>query len=58
MAKRLRCYLSLHRWERLKNPAGDGWHRHCRDCGKDSDDDLNAPSVNPGGGVNQGGGGS
>ncbi len=58
MEKTLRCYFGLHRWQRLKNPAGDGWHSHCRDCGKYRDSDPNSPSVNPGGGVNQGGGGS
>ena len=40
--KKLRCYLGLHRWQRFKNKAGDGWHRLCRDCGKFDDDDTTA----------------
>jgi len=33
MKKRLRCYLGLHRWQRLKSDGG-GWYMKCRDCGK------------------------
>jgi hypothetical protein len=36
MAKPWRCRLRLHRWQRLHNPQG-GWHRECRDCGKQDD---------------------
>ena len=45
--KRLRCYLGLHRWQRLKNKAGDGWHGQCSDCGKFGDDDTTAGLVPP-----------
>jgi hypothetical protein len=34
MAKRLRCYLRLHRWRRVKAPDGDSWYHECRDCGE------------------------
>jgi len=33
MTKKLRCYLGLHRWQRLVNDAGDSYRR-CIDCGK------------------------
>jgi hypothetical protein len=38
MAKRLRCYLGLHRWEtrRVKGKGG-GMYKECRDCGKFSE---------------------
>jgi hypothetical protein len=41
--KKLRCYLGVHRWQRLKNKAGDGWYRQCSDCGKFGDDDVTPP---------------
>jgi hypothetical protein len=54
--RRLLCRVGLHRWQRLKNPAGDGWYKHCRACGKDGGDDV-FPPVSPLGGINQTGGG-
>ena len=36
MAKRLRCYLGFHRWQRLQAEGG-GLYKKCRDCGKFSD---------------------
>jgi hypothetical protein len=33
MAKRLRCYLRLHRWE-TRRAEGGGMYKECRDCGK------------------------
>jgi uncharacterized OB-fold protein len=35
MAKRLRCYLGYHRWQRVRAEDGS-FYRKCRDCGKDS----------------------
>jgi hypothetical protein len=33
MAKKLRCWLGIHRFERHK--TGDGkWYKECRYCGK------------------------
>jgi hypothetical protein len=32
--KRLRWYLGLHRWQRLKGDGDAGWYLKCRDCGK------------------------
>ena len=37
MAKRLRCYLGFHRWQRLKGEGDSGWYEECRDCGKFGD---------------------
>src|SRR4051812_3628741 len=31
--KKLRCYLGLHRWQRLRSDGGP-WYNNCRDCGK------------------------
>jgi len=33
VAKRLRCYLGLHRWQKLRDDQG-GQYKECRDCGK------------------------
>ena len=33
MAKKLRCYLGLHRFVRRKNDDGRSY-KECRDCGK------------------------
>jgi hypothetical protein len=33
MAKKLRCYLGLHRWQSVHVDDG-GFYRECRDCGK------------------------
>jgi hypothetical protein len=33
MAKRLRCYLGLHGFERRRTDDGR-WYKECRDCGK------------------------
>lgn len=44
MAKRLRCYLRFHRWQRLKAEGG-GEYKKCRDCGKFRDIDDSAPSL-------------
>lgn len=33
MAKKLRCYLGLHRFVRRKSDDGQ-WYEECRDCGK------------------------
>lgn len=33
MAKKLRCYLGLHRWADFRNDEGHPY-RKCRDCGK------------------------
>jgi hypothetical protein len=33
MAKRLRCYLGLHRYERRRTEEGK-WYEECRSCGK------------------------
>jgi len=34
--KKLRCYLGLHRWQRLRTDGGP-WYNNCRDCGKFGD---------------------
>ena len=47
MAKRLRCYFGLHRWQRLKSEGGEGWYKQCRDCGKYRD--LRGTPLIPGG---------
>ena len=36
MAKRLRCYLGLHSWQRIRTEDGQ-WFKECRACGKFSD---------------------
>jgi hypothetical protein len=36
MAKRWRCRIRFHRWQRLRNPEG-GWYRECRGCGSQRD---------------------
>ncbi len=33
LAKKLRCYLGLHRFVRRRNDDGQ-WYEECRDCGK------------------------
>jgi hypothetical protein len=33
MAKRLRCYLGFHSWQRIVTDDG-GAYRRCKDCGK------------------------
>jgi hypothetical protein len=33
MAKRFRCYLGLHSWQRIQNDDGE-WYKECRACGK------------------------
>lgn len=33
MAKKLRCYLGLHRYERRRTEDGK-WYQECRYCGK------------------------
>jgi len=46
MAKRLRCYLGLHRWQTLQAEGG-GTYKKCRHCGKFSD--ISQPTFLPGG---------
>lgn len=36
MTKRLRCYLGLHAWQRIRNDEGM-WFKKCRECDKFSD---------------------
>lgn len=36
MAKKLRCYLGLHRYQRLRTDDGD-LYKQCRDCEKFQD---------------------
>jgi hypothetical protein len=50
MAKRLRCYLGFHRWQRVKGEGDAGWYQLCRDCGKFGDIPPPPPPV-----VNSGG---
>ena len=33
MAKKLRCYLRLHRWQRKRSDDGE-LYTECQDCGK------------------------
>jgi hypothetical protein len=44
MAKPWRCWIRLHRWQRLRNPEG-GWFRECRDCGTQKDVPGSPPSM-------------
>jgi len=44
MTKRLRCYLTFHRWQTLRAEGG-GWYRKCRDCGKFGDIPDTVPPV-------------
>jgi hypothetical protein len=39
MAKKLRCYVGLHRWRVLKAEGDAGYYKECRDCGKFRDID-------------------
>jgi hypothetical protein len=34
MAKRLRCYLGLHSWKRVRGDDGQVSYKECRACGK------------------------
>jgi hypothetical protein len=43
MAKKLRCYLGRHRWQK-KVIEGQGYFE-CRDCGKHRD--MSSPVVSP-----------
>jgi hypothetical protein len=45
MAKRLRCYLGLHRWQRLRVKDGEGHYMECRDCRKFKDIPPEPPVV-------------
>ena len=36
MAKRFRCYLGWHSWQRIRTDDGE-WFKKCRACGKFSD---------------------
>lgn len=45
VAKRLRCYLGLHRWQTLRAEGG-GWFKQCRDCGRFRDID-DRPKLGP-----------
>jgi hypothetical protein len=36
MAKRFRCYLGWHSWQRIRNDQGQ-WYKQCRMCGKFAD---------------------
>ena len=49
MKKRLRCYLGLHRWQRLKGEGDAGWYLKCRDCGKYGE--IPEGQIAPGGGM-------
>jgi hypothetical protein len=46
MAKRLRCSLGFHRWQRLQAEGG-GRYKKCRDCGKFRD--IPSTPIIPGG---------
>jgi hypothetical protein len=46
MAKKLRCYLGLHRWRTLQAEGGGGWYKECRDCGRFRDIDSR-PKLGP-----------
>jgi hypothetical protein len=48
--KKLRCYLALHRWERLRSDSGD-WYKECQDCGKVVDNPPTPPASTFVGGV-------
>jgi len=48
MAKKLRCYLGLHRYERRKTDDGQ-WYKECRDCGKFLD--MPGPTATGGAGI-------
>ena len=39
MAKSLRCFFGLHRWQELRAERDVGWYKKCRDCGKFRDVD-------------------
>jgi hypothetical protein len=43
ITKSWRCRVRLHRWQRLRNPAG-GWYRECLECGKQDDFTHRGPS--------------
>jgi hypothetical protein len=52
MAKKLRCYLTFHRWQRLQAEGGGAYMR-CRDCGKFKD--IPDHAIVGGGGIDGGG---
>jgi hypothetical protein len=61
MAKKLRCYLTFHRWKRFEAEGGGAYHK-CLDCGKFRDIRPGGfveggAGLSGGGGVGNGGGG-
>ena len=45
VAKRWRCYLGFHRWQRIHNAEGGGFYNKCRDRAKFSDIPPTTPII-------------